>query len=142
MVDKKKDHYQMVVKSDLNELQRVEKFTEQISAILKFSEEDRDSIAISITELVCNAISHGNKLDKNKEVTIDYKISPKSLIISVQDEGDGFNLENIANPLDPENLLKESGRGIYIVRSLMDKVEVKKNTKGTLVKITKKTTKV
>ena len=129
--------YKLVIKSDLNELQRVERFTEKLANKINFSDDEKDSLAISITEIVSNAISHGNKLDKNKKVTITYYLSPQKITITVQDEGKGFNVDKVANPLAPENLLKESGRGIYIVRALLDEVEFETNSTGTLVRMVK-----
>ena len=127
----------LVIPSQLNELQRVEQFTEEVTLKIGFKEEDRDSIAISITEIVSNAISHGNRRNSDKKVTIVYEIYKNRLVITVQDEGAGFNVREIDNPLDPKNLLKDSGRGIYIVRALMDDVEFKNNKTGTLVRIVK-----
>lgn len=133
----KETHFQMIIKSNLNELQKVERFTEKLSYKMNFTEEEIDGLAISITEIVSNAIAHGNKKDKNKKVIINYRLSPKTITITVQDEGKGFDIEKIDNPLDPQNLLKESGRGIYIVRALMDKVEFISNETGTLVRMIK-----
>lgn len=134
---KKDNHFQIIIKSDLNEIQKVERFTEKMSVKMNFTDEEKDSIAISITEIVSNAISHGNKKDVTKKVTINYNLSPHTLTITVQDEGKGFDVDKIDNPIEPENLLKESGRGIYIVRTLMDKVEYEFNKTGTLVRIEK-----
>ena len=133
----KESHYRVTIKSDPNEIQNVEKFTEKLTAKLKFSDQDKDSLAISITEIVNNAIMHGNKSDKNKKVVIDYICSSNDITITVQDEGAGFNEDQLDDPVAPENLLKESGRGIYIVRTLMDEVKYEFNKKGTLVRIKK-----
>ena len=132
-----RNHYQMIIESDLNEIQHVEEFTEELVNKLGFSEEERDSLAISITEMVGNAISHGNKHNEKKKVVIDFYINKEGIRITIQDEGDGFNVDEVDNPLEPENLLKDSGRGIYIVRTLMDKVSYHYNKKGTLVEIIK-----
>jgi len=135
--DNSDKQFKLTIKSDLSEIPKVEKYTEKIAKSINFSEEERDSLAISITEIVSNAISHGNKKDKNKKVIINYKLTPNTMTITVQDEGKGFNVNKIADPLDPQNLLKESGRGIYIVRTLMDKVEFEFNKIGTLIRIIK-----
>lgn len=137
MKSNRRNRYQLIITSDLSELQKVEKFTEKMTHKIDFSEEERDSIAISITEIVGNAISHGNKNCRDKTVIIDYYLSSNKLTITVQDEGEGFDINKIDNPLDPQNLLKESGRGIYIVRTLMDNVEFEANKKGTLVRLMK-----
>ncbi|MBN1153948.1 ATP-binding protein [candidate division KSB1 bacterium] len=135
--EKLRDHYRLVVQSDLNEIQHVEEVTENIVTEMGFTEEDRDSLAISITEIVGNAITHGNRLDETKRVIIDYYISEQGIRILIQDEGRGFDLNAVDNPVAPENLLKESGRGIYIVRTLMDKVAYSFNDMGTQVEIIK-----
>lgn len=131
------NHFRMIIDSDLKEIQRVEEFTEELVEKIGFSEEDKDSLAISITEMVGNAISHGNRQDKRKKVEINFYINKKGIRITIQDEGKGFNVDEVDNPLAPENLLKDSGRGIYIVRTLMDKVNYIHNKKGTLVEIIK-----
>lgn len=136
---KAQTHFRLVIKSDLNELQKVEAFTETLADRLNFTDEEKDSLAISITEIVSNGIVHGNKSDQMKKVYIDYELSPKTITITVQDEGLGFEIEKIENPLKPQNILKESGRGIYIVRALLDQVEFEKNETGTLVRMVKTT---
>lgn len=136
---KDQNSYQMVIESDLNHVQKVEKITEKIAKSMKFSEEEQDSLAISVTEIVGNAIVHGNKKDKSKKVTVDFDYKDGTITVSIQDEGEGFNETTIENPLEPENLLKESGRGIFIVRALMDQVDFIRSKKGTIVRLIKKT---
>lgn len=139
MVIKNKNSYQMVIESDLNNVHKVEKITEKIAKYMQFSEEEQDSLAISVTEIVGNAVVHGNKRDKSKKVTVVFKYKNDTITVSIQDEGKGFNESDIANPLEPENLLKESGRGIFIVRALMDQVDFIRTKKGTTVRLIKKT---
>lgn len=131
--------YQVVIKSDLNNIKKVERVTEKIADYMKFLEDDRDSLAIAVTEIVGNAISHGNKGDVNKKVTIDFEYKKDTITVTINDEGKGFDVNKIENPLEPENLLKESGRGIFIVRALMDKVEFFKTENGSAIRLTKKT---
>jgi len=94
-------------------------------------------IAISVSELVNNAIVHGNKSSGEKSVTVRIKKSGGEVTVSVTDEGGGFDPSHVPNPLDDENLLHEVGRGLFIVRSLMDKVDVRATDNGTTVAITK-----
>ena len=89
-------------------------------------------------ELVNNAITHGNKLSVDLSVTVKVVKSGDEVSIEVSDQGRGFNPDGIANPISDENLLKDVGRGIFIVRSLMDKVDVNPSSRGTRVTITKK----
>jgi serine/threonine-protein kinase RsbW len=94
-------------------------------------------IAICVTELAINGIIHGNKADIDKNVTIEIKRHESSVEIIITDQGEGFDPEDIENPVDDKNLLKEVGRGFFIVKSLMDKVVTDKLETGTRVSITK-----
>lgn len=94
-------------------------------------------IAISVSELVNNAICHGNRSSEDKTVRVTIARNGKDVNITIADQGEGFNPDEIDDPLADENLLKEAGRGIFIVRSLMDRVEMSENNGGTVVTITK-----
>ena len=98
---------------------------------------DEDSmhwVSVSIRESVINAIKHGNRNDAGKHVFVEFETSTPSeapeLTISVRDQGEGFDPELIANPLDPENLLKSSGRGIFLIRNFMDDVQLQRTPQG------------
>lgn len=95
-------------------------------------------IAICVTELVNNSIIHGNKSDPDKEVTVEINKIDSAVEIIITDEGRGFDVEHLQNPIDERNLLKEVGRGIFIVRSLMDRVDIEFPGRGTRVRIAKK----
>jgi serine/threonine-protein kinase RsbW len=95
-------------------------------------------IAICVTELVNNSIIHGNKSDPDKEVAVEIGKIDSVVEITITDEGTGFDIEHLESPIDEQNLLKEVGRGIFIVRSLMDRVDVKFLKDGTRVTIAKK----
>lgn len=94
-------------------------------------------IAISVSELVNNAIDHGNKKNEEKRVTVAIEKDSSAVTISVSDEGTGFDPNELDDPLAEENLLKEIGRGIFIVRSLMDTVNIAPSDKGTEITFTK-----
>lgn len=134
----KKQKIELVIPSQISRIRQVEEKAEEIARGIGFSEDECDSLAIAVTEVIANAINHGNKRDKKKHVHIAFVTQNKSLEIHVRDEGEGFNPEEVANPLDPENLLKDSGRGIFIVNTLMDKVQFKFHENGTEVILTKK----
>jgi serine/threonine-protein kinase RsbW len=96
-------------------------------------------LAIAITELVNNAIKHGNRKNHDKRVTVRLFMENGRARATISDEGEGFNPETVPSPIAKENLLKEIGRGIFIVRSLMDDVEFDFPPEGgTRVTITKK----
>ena len=94
-------------------------------------------IAISVSELVNNAIDHGNKKNEEKRVTVTIEKNSEAVSLTVTDEGAGFNPDELDDPLAEENLLKEVGRGIFIVRSLMDKVDIMPSKKGTKITFTR-----
>ena len=98
---------------------------------------DEDSlhwVSVAIRESVINAIKHGNRNDSSKHVFIEFETATRSdipeLAIRVRDQGEGFDPETIANPLDPENLLKSSGRGIFLIRNFMDDVQLQRAPEG------------
>ena len=119
----KNGKYSVKFRSNVDHLEEVELITSKIAAEAGFDESSSDDLSIVITELFNNAIHHGNKDDLNKEVQIEYNLQAHHLEISVQDQGNGFIPDKIKNPLDPENLLAESGRGLYLVKMLMDETE-------------------
>ncbi|MGH8014892.1 MAG: ATP-binding protein [Candidatus Zixiibacteriota bacterium] len=94
-------------------------------------------IAISVSELVNNAIAHGNSQDTSKKVIVEINKSGDVVSISVGDQGGGFNPNELDDPLAEENLLKEVGRGIFIVKSLMDSVKIEPSPNGTRITMTK-----
>jgi serine/threonine-protein kinase RsbW len=91
-------------------------------------------VGVAIRESVINAIKHGNRNDAAKHVFIEFETATRSdvpeLMIRVRDEGEGFDPEMVANPLDPENLLKSSGRGIFLIRNFMDDVQLQRAPEG------------
>ncbi|HNR68785.1 MAG TPA: ATP-binding protein [bacterium] len=124
---------EMDIPSDPAQIQRVEKQTEKLARKLGFSADDLDSLAIAVTEVVANAIYHGNKCDPQKKVKIRFTITTAAFVVSVMDQGRGFCPDELGNPVAPENLLKGSGRGIFIVQALIDRVTFKFHPSGTEV---------
>jgi len=114
----------LTIYSDPNNVVAVDEWAERIAQELGFSEDERDDIAISITEAVNNAIVHGNKANPHKRVVIELFRTHDELRVSVRDEGKGFDPKKVEDPTKPENLMKPYGRGIHIIRQLMDEVKV------------------
>ena len=102
--------------SDRKSLRLVEPMLKEIKQKFYISDELYYNLVITVTEAVNNAIIHGNKFDINKHVLVRVDCNNEVLKVSVKDQGSGFNLDNVNNPLLPENLLKESGRGIFIIK--------------------------
>jgi len=136
-MDKNSKVHQISIPSNVAKIIDVERFSGEVSDIVGFCEEDRDNLAIAVTEAVNNAIIHGNKYDESKKVVVTFYILRNGVKVSIKDEGGGFKPENITNPVLPENIFKEHGRGIFIVKSLMDDVEFKMDNNGTEVIMTK-----
>ncbi len=112
---------------------KIEPILMQVQTIADIPEDRFYNLLISVTEAVNNAIMHGNKFDAEKTVVVSLLATEDFVEIEVQDEGDGFNPDEVADPREPENLLKSSGRGIFIIKSLLDEVLFEKNEIGTKV---------
>jgi serine/threonine-protein kinase RsbW len=102
-----------------------------------FADEDVMKIAMAVREAAVNAVLHGNAYDPGKKVTLDFERTGNDLVITIRDQGKGIDLNNIPDPLAPENLLKTSGRGIFLIRSFMDEVEINPSQAGTEIKLIK-----
>ncbi|MCK4384907.1 MAG: ATP-binding protein [candidate division Zixibacteria bacterium] len=134
----KRKNNQIIIPSSLDYLPKVDEYVEGKLRKLGVDKDKLIDIAISVTEAVTNAVVHGNKNDLKKKVRLKLKADSSRLEITVEDEGDGFDPGSILSPLDERNVLKEVGRGIFILKSLMDKVDfIVGPQKGTIVKMTK-----
>ena len=127
----------ITVPSSHDYLPTVDEFVEGILRGWGTDESIIADIAISVSELVNNAIVHGSKMNSEKEVSVEIARSDGRARITVSEPGTGFDPQRIADPLADENLLKEVGRGIFIVRSLMDTVDIEVGASGTAITITK-----
>ena len=108
---------------------------------LACDDDTRYWVGIAVREAVANAIKHGNHLDPGKKVEIDLRVEGEDLIVSVLDEGNGFDPGGVADPLEPENLLKPDGRGIFYMGKFMDGVEYRfRDGGGTEVTLRKRIT--
>jgi serine/threonine-protein kinase RsbW len=121
----------------------VEVVSNHICRLSGFDDDTLHWISIAVRESVANAIKHGNKSDLSKRVVVEFSPvpaqDPSELVIRVQDEGEGFEPEDVADPLAPENLLKSSGRGIFLIRSFMDDVVHTRVPEGGMeIRMTKK----
>ncbi len=118
-------------------LEEVDAVAAEITDSLAFTQDDKDNIAISVSEAVNNAIVHGNGGDPSKKVTILFTPLENALKIEVYDQGIGFDPDSVPDPTDADNLLSESGRGLLIIRHLMDEVDIMDYKTGTLVTMIK-----
>jgi len=124
------DKYHIEIESDPNNLITVEEFVNYFCKDVHLPDEKLTNVLLAVTEATTNAIIHANKCDKNKKVTIDASVENSKLIIKIKDEGEGFDPGNIPDPTEPENLLKDSGRGIYLMRVYMDDLQYNRTPSG------------
>ncbi|HEY6952192.1 MAG TPA: ATP-binding protein [Bacteroidota bacterium] len=124
---------EMTCKSNPKEIAKVEKFLARVNKKAHLDDGTTYRLLVATTEAVNNAILHGNKSDPRKLVRISCSLEHHILTMTVQDSGKGFDPSGLANPLAEENLLKESGRGIFLIRSLIDEVNFRIRKNGTSV---------
>ena len=109
------------VPSSFDELDLVQVLSDRLSTLAGLDEDTIHWVSVAVRESVINAIKHGNREDRSKHVTVEFTLTPSSqpdeFVVRVLDEGAGFDPDAVANPLDPENVLKSSGRGIFFMRS-------------------------
>jgi serine/threonine-protein kinase RsbW len=123
----------LVLSSNPKQVGKVEGFLEKVSKRAKLDEAQFNKLLVAATEAVNNGIIHGNKRDPNKKVTLTCDLDHAVLIIRVQDEGPGVDPQTLPDPLAEENLMRENGRGVFLMRSLMDNVEFEKVPEGSAV---------
>jgi serine/threonine-protein kinase RsbW len=114
--------YEKEIPSDPDLLPELEDFIVDLAAKSNLREDKLNSLALSFSEAASNSVVHGNKLDRNKKVKITVRIDKKKMVIVIKDEGNGFDINTVPDPTKPENILKDSGRGIHIMRSFLDKL--------------------
>jgi serine/threonine-protein kinase RsbW len=132
------DVIRLTVPSRLDLLSVVDKVIDGITDQMNFEEDDKDAVAISVLEAGTNAIQHGHAHDVGRVVEMVFSLHPEELVVDVYDGGRGFQPEVIDDASAPENLLKERGRGIFIMRSMMDEVTFDFTDRGTRCRLVKK----
>ena len=119
----------LIINSDKNELKRTEEFLLSFFRKNDLPEEHFNRVFLCLSEAVMNSIQHGNRNDKKKQVSILADCKKEFITIEISDEGDGFDYNNIENPTIKQNIKKESGRGIHIIKSLSNGLEFKEKGK-------------
>ena len=104
----------------------VESFIDNSKDTFQIEDDIYGNIMVAVTEAVNNAIRHGNKFDKDKNVYLSLFVEPQQLKFEIEDEGAGFNYDTLDDPTAPENLENPGGRGIFLIRHLADEVEFSK----------------
>jgi len=125
-----KETVELSIDSKLELVGPVEALAKSVSAKLGFEEEDAGWIELAVREAVVNAIKHGNHYLADKRVDVQFLVGQDAITIHVRDCGEGFDLTHLPDPLDPENLLNPTGRGILWMRTFMDEVEYSAHPEG------------
>jgi serine/threonine-protein kinase RsbW len=126
------------MESTLDSVNKAEAMAEQIAAQAGIDEDTRGGISMAVREAMINAVLHGNAYDAAKRVNLSFEQNAQELIVTISDEGKGFVPEEVPDPLAPENLLKQSGRGIFLMRAFMDEVRFRKIEPGTEITLIKR----
>ena len=132
----KSEVFEFTLASNKSEIGRIERKIEEINLIFNLDFERLINFQIALSEALVNAIVHGNKENSEKKVHVKIEYSDTSLTVTIKDEGTGFDVNKLADPTREENLQKEHGRGIFIIRSLVDKFECNSSGNGTVFILT------
>jgi serine/threonine-protein kinase RsbW len=117
--------------SSLGSVDKIEQIAEQCAERAGFDEDTVPHIAMAVREAAVNAVLHGNAYDSNKHVKVSFETNSDSLVIRIADQGPGLDPDTIPDPLAPENILRGSGRGIFLIRAFMDEVNFRQLHPGT-----------
>jgi serine/threonine-protein kinase RsbW len=123
------------IPSDLSEARELQARIEEALEAHRYAESDVFRIRLAVEEALVNAIKHGNQLDTDKRVTVNYTVTPDRFHIRIADEGPGFNPEDVPDPTLPENIEKGCGRGVFLIREFM--TEVAYHGRGNVITMTK-----
>jgi serine/threonine-protein kinase RsbW len=113
----------LAVASRFENIELVQAVVDDLLQQLELDEDTRHWIGLAVREAVANAIKHGNLADPQKQVEVEVGLGAAEVVVSIRDQGLGFEPDSVEDPLAPENLLRPGGRGIFYMRRLMDEVE-------------------
>ena len=119
------------LESSLDSVNKVEATAEQMAKKAGIDEDEIFKITMAVREAAVNAVLHGNSYDPEKRITASFENTGESLVIRIADQGKGLDPETLPDPLAPENLLRGSGRGIFLIRNFMDEVNFRQLHPGT-----------
>jgi serine/threonine-protein kinase RsbW len=123
--------------SSLDSVNSAEESATRFAAGAGFDEDELAKISMAVREATVNAVLHGNAYDPAKKVGLVLERTRNDLVITISDQGQGLDPGKIPDPLAPENLLKQSGRGIFLIRAFMDEVQIRRLHPGTEIKLIK-----
>jgi serine/threonine-protein kinase RsbW len=126
------------MESTLESVNKAEEMADKAASQAGFDEDARGGISMAVREAMINAVMHGNGYSAEKRVKLSFEQSGGNLVITIRDEGQGMDPADVPDPLAPENLMKQSGRGIFLMRAFMDDVKFRKLEPGTEITLIKR----
>jgi serine/threonine-protein kinase RsbW len=123
--------------STLDSVNHAESKAQEVAAKVGFNEDEQGNIAMAVREAAVNAVLHGNARDPQKKFFVAYETTEDALVITITDQGKGLDPSSLPDPLAPENLMKGSGRGIFLIRAFMDEVRFRNVEPGTEITLIK-----
>jgi serine/threonine-protein kinase RsbW len=123
--------------STMESVSEVEAIAERVGAESGLDEDNLFRLTMAVREAAVNAVLHGNEYDPVKKITASFENTGKSLVVVITDQGKGIDAENLPDPTAPENILRGTGRGIFLIRSLMDEVHFRQLHPGTELTLVK-----
>jgi len=123
--------------STMESVSEIEGEVEKFATEAGLDEDERFRLTMAVREAAVNAVLHGNDYDPAKKVSASFENTGKSIVIKICDEGKGVDPESLPDPLAPENLMRGTGRGIFLIRSFMDEVHFRKLDPGTEMTLVK-----
>ena len=127
----------LVLSSTMESVAEVEAAAEKLAMEAKLDEDESFKIAMALREAAVNAVLHGNDYDPDKKIHVSKENTGASLVFTIADEGKGLDPATLPDPLAPENLLRGTGRGIFLIRSFMDEVKFRQLQPGTEMTLVK-----
>lgn len=123
-------HIEVTLETLLDSVDMAEGIAVRVAEAAGFDEDNRYRIGMSVREAMINAFEYGNQRARNKRIYLAVDLEAEKMVIHIRDEGPGFNLADVPDPLAEENLLKTSGRGIFLIRAFMDDFDVRRPAGG------------
>ena len=131
MPDSPASRVSLTLNSTLATVDKLEQTAEEFASPAGFDEDTAPNIAMAVREAAVNAVLHGNAYDPAKQITASFEANEEALTIRIADQGTGLDPDTIPDPLAPENILRGSGRGIFLIRAFMDEVHFRQLHPGT-----------
>ena len=138
MTDGTTSRQSLTLNSELASIDTIERMAVDFAGRAGFDEDTAANIAMVAREAAANAVIHGNKYDETKHVSATFEASSDAVLIRIGDQGNGFDSTTIPDPLAPENLLRSSGRGVFLMRAFMDEVNFRQLSPGTEITLIKR----